>query len=184
MATHKNNASKLSECEPHHGCKLVSWNIVWNEPYLKALYNVCMFLLMDNLMENSNMAMLIMEPSKQIITLHNNYCLSSYSISCRHFTWLQNWKQTKCCMWHHCPKITKTILSTCYINTHHLQWQSWDLILAAVSVLNMYIVHDDQLYLNDLDTYTLCTVHVQDSVVVRHERTNYMHGIAHMLYSM
>ena len=49
----------------------------------------------------------------------------------------------------------------------------------AVSILNMYVVHD----LNGLDTYTLCTVHEQDSVVVRHKRTNYTHAIAHMLYT-
>ena len=43
-------------------------------------------------------------------------------------------------------------------------------LLATVSVLNAYIIHDNQLYLNDLDTYTSCTVHEEDSVVVRHER--------------
>ena len=51
----------------------------------------------------------------------------------------------------------------------------------AVAVLNMYIVHD----LNDLDTYTLCTVllsvHEQVSVMARHERKNYTCGIAHVL---
>ena len=31
----------------------------------------------------------------------------------------------------------------------------------------MYIVHDDQLYLNGLDTCTLCTMHEQDSVMAR-----------------
>ena len=36
--------------------------------------------------------------------------------------------------------------------------------------------------LNGLDTYTLCTVHEQDSVVARHKRTNYMHTIACVLY--
>ena len=48
----------------------------------------------------------------------------------------------------------------------HSLYQYWDLILAAVSVLNMYIVHD----LNSLDTYTLCTVHEQHSLVTRHGR--------------
>ena len=41
-----------------------------------------------------------------------------------------------------------------------------DPILAAVSVLNTYVVHD----LNSLDAYTSCTVHKQDSVVAMHER--------------
>ena len=58
--------------------------------------------------------------------------------------------------------------------------QCWDSILAAVSVLNTYVVHD----LSSLDAYTLCTVHEQDVVVVKYERTSYMHGIACMLYSM
>ena len=40
---------------------------------------------------------------------------------------------------------------------------------AAMAALNVYVVHD----LNSLDTYTLCTVHEQDSVVARHERKNY-----------
>ena len=35
-----------------------------------------------------------------------------------------------------------------------------------MSVLNTYIVSDDQLYLNGLDAYILCTVHEQDLVVV------------------
>ena len=48
---------------------------------IKVLYNVYIILLMDNSVDNSNMATLSMEPRKQIITLHNNY---SYSISCRH----------------------------------------------------------------------------------------------------
>ena len=43
--------------------------------------------------------------------------------------------------------------------------------------------HDDQLYLNGLDAYTLCTVHEQDSVVAKHKRTNYTYAIVHMLYS-
>ena len=42
----------------------------------------------------------------------------------------------------------------------------------------MYVVRD----LNGFDAYNLCTVHEQESMVVRHERTNYTHAIAHMLY--
>ena len=44
--------------------------------------------------------------------------------------------------------------------------QRWDPILAAVSVLNTYA---DQLCLNGLDTYVLCTVHEQDSMVAKHK---------------
>ena len=63
--------------------------------------------------------------------------------------------------------------------------QCWKLILASVSVLNIYMhFHDDQVYLNSLDVYTLYTVHWQDSVVVRHMRTNYMHAIVCTLYNM
>ena len=50
---------------------------------------------------------------------------------------------------------------------------------AAVAVLNTHAVHD----LTGLDAYTLRTVHVQDSVMARHERKNYVHAIAHVLYS-
>ena len=39
---------------------------------------------------------------------------------------------------------------------------------ATVAILNSYTVHD----LNGLDAYTLYTVHEQDLVVVRHERTS------------
>ena len=51
------------------------------------------------------------------------------------------------------------------------------MMLAAVSVLNMYIVHD----LNGLDTNTSCTVHKQDSVVAGYENRNYMYAIACVL---
>ena len=61
-----------------------------------------------------------------------------------------------------------------YTLTTNNKHQHWDPIIAAVSVLNMYVVH----YLNGLDAFTLCTVHEQDSVVARHERTNYTHAIA------
>ena len=55
--------------------------------------------------------------------------------------------------------------------------QALDPILAAVSVLNMYVVHD----LNGLNAYTTsCTVLEQDSVVVRHENTNYMRATQHI----
>ena len=50
---------------------------------------------------------------------------------------------------------------------------------AVVAVLNTCIVHD----LNGLDTYTLYTVHEQDSVVARYKRTNYTSAIARKLYS-
>ena len=59
-----------------------------------------------------------------------------------------------------------------------IKCQSWDLIFAAVSVLNMYVVHDDQLYITGSDTYISCTVHEQDSVLAMHERTNYKCAVA------
>ena len=56
------------------------------------------------------------------------------------------------------------------------------IVFAAVSALNIYMctVQD----LNGLDAYTSCTVHEQDSVVARHERTNYTHAIVCMLYNI
>ena len=56
-------------------------------------------------------------------------------------------------------------------------------MLAVVSVLNSYVVHDDWLYLKSLDTFILCSVYEQDLVVARHKRTNYKHAIARVLYS-
>ena len=44
----------------------------------------------------------------------------------------------------------------------------------------MYAVHD----LNGLDAYTLHIVLEQDSKVARHQSTNYMYAIPHVLYSM
>ena len=70
--------------------------------------------------------------------------------------------------------VIETILSMCYIHITHLlliiSASTGTNILAAVFVLNIatYFFHD----LNGLDGYTLCTVHEQDSVVVRHERIN------------
>ena len=43
--------------------------------------------------------------------------------------------------------------------TNYSEHQLWELILDAVSVLNTYVVHDYQLYLNGLDAYILNTVH-------------------------
>ena len=125
-------------------------------------------------MDNSSMAMLSMEPRKQIITPHNNYCLTSYAISYRHFTWLQ-----KCCKSASKPNVAHITIPSkkqkpfwacamCTLTTYN-KHNHWDPILAAVSVFNMYIVHDNQLYLNGLDAYTSCTVHEQDSMVTRHE---------------
>ena len=37
-----------------------------------------MLLLMDNLMDNSNMTMLSLEPRQQTITLHNNFTVSFF----------------------------------------------------------------------------------------------------------
>ena len=82
MPMHENSASNLVNlCEPCHEHKQEPRAVAQHKPYLKVLYNVYIILLMDNSMDNANMATLSMEPRKQIITLHNNY---SYSISCRH----------------------------------------------------------------------------------------------------
>ena len=43
-----------------------------------------------------------------------------------------------------------------------------------------HVVHD----LNDLDACTSCTMHKEDSLVVGHERTDYICAIVRMLYSM
>ena len=45
-----------------------------------------------------------------------------------------------------------------YTFTTNNKCQHWDMILAALSVLNAYVVHG----LNGLDTYILCTVYEQD----------------------
>ena len=50
---------------------------------------------------------------------------------------------------------------------------------AALSVLNMYVVHD----LNGLDACTLYTVHEEDLELVRHERTNYTCMLVLMCYT-
>ena len=83
---HENNMGKFSKCEPHHKHKQEPQDVAQHKPYLKVLYNMYALLLMDNSMDNSNIMILSMEPRKWIITLHNNYCLTSYSISCRHTT--------------------------------------------------------------------------------------------------
>ena len=57
--------------------------------------------------------------------------------------------------------------------------QHWDLIFAAVYILNTCVVHD----LNGLDAYTLCTVHEHDSMVARHKKKNYTCAIAPVLYN-
>ena len=75
------------------------------------------------------------------------------------------------------PKVAHDKFTT---NNKH---QHWDSILAAVSVLNTYVVHD----LYSLDAYTLCMVHEQDLVLARHKTTNYtryyycLHAIQHVV---
>ena len=66
-----------------------------------------------------------------------------------------------------------------YTPTNINECQHLDPILVDMSVLNMYVVCD----LNGLDAYTSCTVHEQDSVVTRHERTNYTIATASVPYS-
>ena len=123
--------------------------------------------------------MLSLEPRKLIITLHNNSSLTSYSISSRHITWLQKcckcW-QTKCCTCYYWPNMIGTIVSIWYATNN--KRHCWDPIPAAVSVLNTYVVYG----LNGLDSYTLYTVHEQDSVVEGFERRNYMRAIAHVAW--
>ena len=75
------------------------------------------------------------------------------------------------------------MLCTYILTTDNIH-QHWGKILISVFVLITYVVHDNQLYLNSLDACVLCTVYEQDSVVVRHERTNYTSIIAVVLYSM
>ena len=95
MPMDKNNASKFSKSEPWFNYKPKPQNIAWHKPSLKVLYNAYVPLLIDSmihtLMSNSNKATISMEPKKWIIILHNNYSLISYSISCRHITWLQKY---------------------------------------------------------------------------------------------
>ena len=83
MALHKNNASKFSKYKTSHKHKQEPRDVAQHKPYLKVLYNMYVLLVMDNFMDSSNMAMLSMEPRKQIITFQNNYYLTSYSVSCR-----------------------------------------------------------------------------------------------------
>ena len=61
---------------------------------------------------------------------------------------------------------------TLTINDKYHIARTW--CFAAVTILSMYVVHG----LYSLDTYTLRTVHEQDSVVARHKRTNYTYAIA------
>ena len=70
----KNNASKFRKCEPYHKHKQKHQDIVQHKPYLKVLHNMYTLLVMDNLMDIYNMAVLSMEPRKLTIILHNNYC--------------------------------------------------------------------------------------------------------------
>ena len=81
--------SKFSKSEPRHKHKQDPQNAARHKFYLKVLYNVYVVLLMDNLVDNSNVAMLIMETIKEIITLHNMYSLTSYSISYKNI-WLDS----------------------------------------------------------------------------------------------
>ena len=53
--------SKFSKCKPRHEHKQELRDVTQHNPYLKVLYNVHTLLLMDNSMENSNMAMTNME---------------------------------------------------------------------------------------------------------------------------
>ena len=98
----------------------------------------------------------------------SQYLLSQHSISCKLITWLKkccNCYETKCCTCYYHPKKIELfwVCAIIYTLTTNNKRQHWDLILTAVSVSNMYIVHD----MNDLDTYPSCAVHERDSVVAR-----------------
>ena len=71
MLMHEKIMNKFSKSEPRHKHKQDPQNAARHKPYLKVLYNVYVVLLMDNLVDNSNVAMLFMETIKEIITLHN-----------------------------------------------------------------------------------------------------------------
>ena len=53
-----------------------------------------------------------------------------------------------------------------------IKHQLWTRYFVAMAILNMYAVHNS----NGLDAYTLYTVHEQDSVVARHEKTHYVYA--------
>ena len=67
-----------------------------------------------------------------------------------------------------------------YTLTTYNKFQSWDPMLAAAAMSVLHVIHDDQLYLNGLDAYTLCAVHEQNSVVARHKRTNHTCAVQHI----
>ena len=71
---------------------------------------MCMLLLMDNLMENSNMVTLSMEPSKQTISLHIYLSPEMLKLLANQMLHVVLYR----------PKIIETILSTRYISSHHL----------------------------------------------------------------
>ena len=140
----------------------------------------------DTLMDNSNLAMLSIQPRKWIITLHNNYCSTCCSISYKHnILLLLVTRNSATASILNFAQVT-TVLNWCKLFWAHTKYtfitnnkhQHWDLILAAMSILNAYIIHD----LNGLDSYTSYTVHEQDSVVARHEKINYTcsHALQHV----
>ena len=120
---------------------------------------------MDKSMDNSNILMLGMEPRKwssffRIITVS---LLIQSSVDILLDSRNPATAKTKCCMCYYHPKIIETFWAHTVYTLTTYKCQHWDSILAALSVLNTYIIHDDQLCLNGLDTYVLCTVHEQDS---------------------
>ena len=84
---HENNVNNLAYvCEPcHKSLKMLTQILLTSfVQSVRTSINGFSYILMDN----SNMAMLSMEPKKRIISLYSNYCLTSYSISCRHITYM------------------------------------------------------------------------------------------------
>ena len=70
MPTHENIVSQVNKYEPCQKLKREPHDVSQHTAFLNNAYTL---LLMDNLMENSNMVMLSMEPRKEI-TYYNNYC--------------------------------------------------------------------------------------------------------------
>ena len=124
---------------------------------------------MDKSMDNSNILTLSMEPRKwsSFFTIITVSLLIQSSVDILLDSRNPATAKTKCCMCYYCPKIIETFWAH---TVYTYKCQRWDPILAALPVLNTYIIHDDQLFLNGLDTYVLCTVHEQDSVVAKHKR--------------
>ena len=69
----KNTINKVSKCKPCHKYNQEPGDFAWHKFYIKILYNVYIPLWIDDLIDNSNMAMLAIESGSshfRIITTH------------------------------------------------------------------------------------------------------------------